>query len=217
MKFPYFLLCLGFLLFLSLESAFAQHWMPPVPLIPNPKLKDLAMANYSDSLKSYVIEYNPELAIEVGPFVTAYFQAHEYGHIYRNHVNKKKLRHQDHLNMLQLNQDMETGADLYAVETLYEQDKSIVLAMLHYLKNTEKEDLQHLSRKDRINALEQHFYYLSSFVRENVDCTHSAHGQDQIPCSHYNAAGKPQHSHDYVPCLHIAHLEGHIIVKKVTE
>lgn len=203
------------LLLLAVSSgAFAQKWMPPAPLVPNASLKDIAKVAYSDSLKTVVIEYNPALAIKVGPFVTAYHQAHEYGHFLRGHVSKGKLKRANVLHMTQVNNIMEVGADKYAIETLYSQDKTILLAMLDYLKKSESEDLANLAKLERIKHLE---YRIAQLDAESdyylVACRHSAHSVDEWPCSHMTREGKTLHSSDPAACTHSAHPQGDKVMR----
>jgi hypothetical protein len=192
------------------SSAFAQKWMPPAPLVPNESLKGIAKVAYSDSLKSVVIEYNPDLALKVGPFVTAYHQAHEYGHFLRGHVSKGKLKKEPSLQMSQVNTIMEVGADIYAIETLYAQDKSILLAMLDYLRKSDTEDLTNLAKLERIKHLEYRIAQLDAESNNNhkVACHHLAHQYDSWPCVHILPDGKAQHSEDRGICTHIAHPQG---------
>ncbi|GAB2532021.1 hypothetical protein [Rufibacter soli] len=195
------------LLFFWLSSVYAQKWIPPVPLVANAQLQSIAKLSYHDSLKTYVIEFNPELAQQVGPFVTAFHQAHEYGHLQRGHVNKKKLNKQG-TGMLQLNQDMEIGADIYATEYLYLQDKSILLSMLDYLHTSAQEDLLHYPRKARAHRLDQHLQTLSAYSTQNVACRHKLHYEDESACTHLSSTGRPLHGSDVTPCLHVTHPEG---------
>ncbi|AKQ44949.1 hypothetical protein TH63_03795 [Rufibacter radiotolerans] len=198
---------LTLLLLFWLQTGFAQKWVPPVSLVANSQLQSIAKLSYHDSLKTYVIEFNPELAMQAGPFVSAFHQAHEYGHLQRGHVNKKKLNQQGN-GMLQLNKDMEIGADIYATEYLYLQDKSILLSMLDYLHTSAHEDLLHYPRKARAHRLDQHLHSLSSYSTQNVACRHRLHNEDESACTHVSDTGKPLHGSDYTPCLHVTHPAG---------
>ncbi|AMM51753.1 hypothetical protein TH61_12000 [Rufibacter sp. DG15C] len=190
--------------------------MPPAPLVPNVNLQDIAKVTYSDSLKAVVIEYNPNLALQVGPFVTAYHQAHEYGHFLRGHISKGKLKKDTTAHMTQVNTIMEVGADKYAIETLYSQDKTILLAMLDYLKKSETEELTNLAKLERIKHLE---YRIAQLDEESnyfiVPCKHSAHGTDPWPCSHMTREGKTLHQSDPATCTHAAHPQGDKIKRTV--
>ncbi|GAA4302984.1 hypothetical protein [Nibribacter koreensis] len=204
-----------FLLLLN-SGAFAQKWLPPAPLVANASLKDIARVAHSDSLKTVVIEYNPELALKVGPFVTAYYQAHEYGHFHRGHMNKGKLKKENHLTIAQLNTIMEIAADKYAIETLYPQDKTILLAMLDYLRKSEEEDLTNLAKLERIKMLEYRIAQLDAESNYYLEaCRHFAHRSDPWPCSHMTREGKTLHESDPANCTHLVHPQGDKVMRTV--
>ncbi|QHL89176.1 hypothetical protein GU926_17765 [Nibribacter ruber] len=199
-----------FLFFIALcalaSPAYSQVWEAPIPLLPNSALKDIVKANYNDSLQSYVIEYNPVMALEVGPFVTAFFQAHEYGHIYRAHVNKKRLNKASK-GMLQLTREFEIAADAFACETFFSVDRSYLFATLHYLESEgEHGKLTSVPTPERIHLINLIMQRLSipPQVAQKKDCVHKMHEQDIIPCDHspYHAGGHT------TTCMHKAHLDG---------
>ena len=55
-----------------------------VPEIPNPNLRDIAIATHING--QVVIIYNPNYCVMLGSLVCNFFRAHEYGHVYLGHV-----------------------------------------------------------------------------------------------------------------------------------
>ena len=101
-----------FILFLLITTqAFSQYWTPQTGVreIPRTNLNDIAVATM-DHLGP-VIYYNPNVANQLGPLVSAFFRAHEYGHHNLGHVvagNNPYAR-------AWLNLNAENAADAYAV------------------------------------------------------------------------------------------------------
>jgi hypothetical protein len=78
---------------------------------------------------SPVIFYNPALLQRVGPQLSAFFIAHEYGHIHGGHTGVALL-HDGELSALRQKQELE--ADCYAAAVLAEQDRDAVDAALRF-------------------------------------------------------------------------------------
>lgn len=97
-------------LFISICS-FSQYWSPQsgVREIPNYSINDIAVATM-DNLGP-VIYYNPNVANQIGPLVSAFFRAHEYGHHYLGHV----INQNNPFAQAWLTLNAENEADAYAV------------------------------------------------------------------------------------------------------
>ena len=76
-----------------------------------------------------IIYYNPVLLDRVGPELTAFFFAHEYGHIHAGHSGGA-LVHDGELDTLRQRQELE--ADCYAAASLGEQHPEAVEAALEF-------------------------------------------------------------------------------------
>jgi hypothetical protein len=108
-------------LFISAGICTAQNWEPPYPVreIPLAGLEDVAVATADDF--GPVIYYNPQYVQMMGPELTTFFRAHEYGHIYLGHLELL----QGGLNAWRLlgdRRELELAADGYAVEVLVRAD-----------------------------------------------------------------------------------------------
>jgi hypothetical protein len=201
----------------------AQSWTPPIRLIANNNLNDIAMASYSPQLQSYIIVYNPAVVASVGPLISAFFEAHEYGHIYKGHVDKGMLVSHP-LQMIQLGRQAEIEADKYAAELFLQKDIAVLHAVIQYFETSGSQgDLTHLPHFSRAQLIKH--YINSSGGSSNVEseenrgaiikCNHVAHiNGDLFPCKHYlnDRYGNVYVQHyygDIFPCSHILHPEGH--------
>lgn len=71
-----------------------------VPEIPYPNLPDIALVTWFNGIlpingqfyNGLVIYYNPLTCQHVGPNLSAFFRAHEYGHIELHHLQKKTFQ-----------------------------------------------------------------------------------------------------------------------------
>ena len=90
-------------------------------------LRDVALVAYQNGRP--VIFYNPALLQRVGPQLSAFFIAHEYGHIHGGHTGGALL-HDGELSTLRQKQELE--ADCYAAAVLAEQDRDAVDAALRF-------------------------------------------------------------------------------------
>ena len=98
-----------------------------VQQIPSDTLRDVALVTYQ--LGRPVIYYNPILLQRVGPQLSAFFIAHEYGHIHGGHTGGALL-HDGELSALRRKQELE--ADCYAAAVLAEQNRDAVVAALRF-------------------------------------------------------------------------------------
>jgi hypothetical protein len=90
-------------------------------------LRDVALVAYQNGRP--VIYYNPTLLQRVGPQLSAFFIAHEYGHIHGGHTGGALL-HDGELSALRQKQELD--ADCYAAAVLAEQDRDAVDAALRF-------------------------------------------------------------------------------------
>ncbi len=124
------LVVFGFLLFSSNSSAQA-------PEIPNPNLQDIAMVTWHNGplpqlgLPMYngpVIIYNPQVTATVGPFLTAFFRAHEYCHISLSHIQRQYFQSNPY-NRSWMSQTHELEADACATQYLLSQGNIVSVNM----------------------------------------------------------------------------------------
>jgi hypothetical protein len=98
-----------------------------VQQIPTDTLRDVALVAYERGRP--VIYYNPILLQRVGPRLSAFFIAHEYGHIHGGHTGGALL-HDGELSALRQRQELD--ADCYAAAVLAEYDRDAVDAALRF-------------------------------------------------------------------------------------
>jgi hypothetical protein len=96
--------------------------------IPSDTLRDVALATFERGRP--VIYYNPRLLQQLGPQLTTFFFAHEYGHIYYGHTGAALVQTHGELSALRLQQELE--ADCYAATILTEYDRAAVDAALRF-------------------------------------------------------------------------------------
>lgn len=110
---------LGFILLLMAisTSAFAQVWSPPANVreIAVNGLPDIAITSM-DNLGP-IIYYNPTVVANTDPDLVLFFKAHEYGHVYLDHV-RLSLFISNPYSRAWTSQRFEKEADCYAAEEL---------------------------------------------------------------------------------------------------
>jgi hypothetical protein len=109
------------------ERANATQRLIDVRQVPSDTLRDVALVTFE--LGRPIIYYNPTLMSRVGPHLSAFFFAHEYGHIHYGHTGGA-LFHEGELSTLRQRQELE--ADCYAAVLLAEQDRDAVDAALKF-------------------------------------------------------------------------------------
>ena len=110
-------------------SAQGLHLIPGVDEIAADTLPDLAVAVVD--LPQPVIFYNPVLASRYGPLLTAFFLAHEYGHIYHRHRRELYARLSDAARDSIL-RTQELDADCYAAGQRGERRRAATEAALRF-------------------------------------------------------------------------------------
>jgi hypothetical protein len=116
------------LLFLSATVVCkAQYWSTPQGIreIPVATLNDIAMASYDQ--QGPVIYFNPYVVQQAGPLVTAFFEAHEYGHHFLGHVTARLFNRNNPYVQIWLTLNAENAADAYAVQYHVQQGNKAVL------------------------------------------------------------------------------------------
>lgn len=113
-----------------------QYWTPPQSIrqIPVPTLNDIALA----TLDSYgpVIYFNPHITQQVGPLVTAFFEAHEFGHHHLGHVVAGIFNRNNPYIQMWLTLNAENAADEYAVRYHAQKgNKAVLQAVCHFFTN----------------------------------------------------------------------------------
>lgn len=95
--------------------------------IPADTLRDIATARFVQGRP--VIYYNPALLREAGPALSAFFMAHEYGHVRRGDEGAALARGEG---VAEVRRKLELDADCYAVRYLAEEHREAVLAALRF-------------------------------------------------------------------------------------
>jgi len=102
---------------------------PPVREIALDTLHDVALAIYDP--KGSIIYYNPDYLQRLGPQLSAFFMAHEYGHISLKHTRANALAGKQRSFNARL-QEQELAADCYAAAKLAGDNPSAVVAAIHF-------------------------------------------------------------------------------------
>jgi hypothetical protein len=102
---------------------------PPVREIALDTLHDVAVAVYDP--KGSIIYYNPDYLQRLGPQLSAFFMAHEYGHISLRHTRAHALAGKRKSFNARL-QEQELAADCYAAAKLAGDNPSAVGAAIHF-------------------------------------------------------------------------------------
>lgn len=117
------ILFFGFIFTCSIK---AQVWISPIREIPINNLPDIAIASFDQF--GPVIYYNPIGVQQAGPYAAAFFRAHEYGHHYLNHI-QRKLFLSNPYNTQWLSIQIEKEADKYAFNT-FRHNRSVLLGAI---------------------------------------------------------------------------------------
>lgn len=107
--------------------AHAVQRLMDVREIPSDTIRDVALVTFVQGRPT--IYYNPVLLDRLGPELTAFFIAHEYGHIHYGHTGGA-LVHDGELDAVR--QRLELQADCYATTYLAEHDRASVDAALGF-------------------------------------------------------------------------------------
>lgn len=102
---------------------------PPVREIALDTLHDVAVAVYDP--KGSIIYFNPDYLQRLGPQLSAFFMAHEYGHITLRHTRAHALAG-DRKSFNAKLQEQELAADCYAAAKLTGDNPSAVGAAIHF-------------------------------------------------------------------------------------
>jgi hypothetical protein len=95
-------------------------------------LKDVAVAVYTPNRG--IIYYNPDRARQLGPDLSAFFRAHEFGHLYYHHTRASALAGGTDATIESLVQTRELEADCYAARTLRSSQPSAVEAAIRFFR-----------------------------------------------------------------------------------
>ena len=107
-------------------SVHAVQRLIDVRQVPTDTIRDVALVTFVQGRPT--IYYNPVLLDRVGPDLSAFFFAHEYGHIHYGHSGG--ALHEGELGTLRQRQELE--ADCYAAAHLAEQQPEAVEAALEF-------------------------------------------------------------------------------------
>jgi hypothetical protein len=94
-------------------------------------LGDVAVAVYTPHRG--IIYYNPDRARQLGPDLSAFFRAHEFGHLYYHHTRARAMAGGTGVG-IELAQSRELEADCYAARTLYPSHRSAVEAAIRFFR-----------------------------------------------------------------------------------
>jgi len=169
---------------------------PPIREIALDTLHDVAVAVYDP--KGSIIYYNPDYLQRLGPQLSAFFMAHEYGHISLRHTRAHALAGNRKTFNARL-QEQELAADCYAAAKLAGANPSAVGAAIHYFTRMGpfRYDAAHPSGSQRAAKI------LSCIPRAEAASTDSLRGVDaDSPSSSGTTEGitvmAPMHS-DRIP------------------
>ena len=112
-------------LFVLIQVASAQ-----IREIPNPNLPDIAVAWYDQM--GPIIVFNPIVVQQVGPYVSTFFRAHEYGHHNLGHIQQSMVSGPVNYQWTRIS--FERDADLWATQVLFNQGNyaAIEAAIMHF-------------------------------------------------------------------------------------
>ncbi|MEO6056559.1 MAG: hypothetical protein ABIQ49_06955 [Gemmatimonadales bacterium] len=116
------------LLTAGVERAGAVQRLIDVRQIATDTLHDVALATFEHG--SPVIYYNPRLLQQFGPELTAFFLAHEFGHIRYGHTGAALVAGEGDVSAVRQRQELE--ADCYAASTLGDSDPAATTAALRF-------------------------------------------------------------------------------------
>ena len=110
------------------ESAGAAQRLIDVRQVPTDTLRDVALATFEHGRP--VIYYNPGLLQQLGPQLTSFFLAHEYGHVRYGHTGAALAAGDGDASVVRQRQELE--ADCYATRALAEFDAEAVSAAVRF-------------------------------------------------------------------------------------
>ena len=116
----------------GVHRAAAVQRLIDVRQIATDTLHDVALAAFENGRPT--IYYNPVLLQRIGPRLTAFFFAHEYGHIRYGHSGAALAAGEGDLSAQRQRQELE--ADCYAARTLGESEPEAVGAALRFFNRT---------------------------------------------------------------------------------
>jgi len=93
-------------------------------------LGDVAVAVYAPSRG--IIYYNPDRERQLGPDLSIFFRAHEFGHLYYHHTRASAVAGGTGVGIESLAQTRELEADCYAARTLHPSHRSAVEAAIRF-------------------------------------------------------------------------------------
>lgn len=158
------LIALALILFiLSVQSVSAQVREIPVKALP-----DIAMASY-DQLGP-VIYYNPILCRQVGPIISEFFRAHEYGHHELGHIQREYFEANAY-NRAWVRQKYEKEADCYAAKNLPQRDIETVIIFFIRTQGPNRPDWYHPTGYERAEVLRDCLGRNKYEEDEAVECT----------------------------------------------
>ncbi|WP_340074212.1 hypothetical protein [Leptobacterium sp. I13] len=157
-----YLILTVFIVGISLSS-YAQYWTAPSGIreIPVPTLNDIAIASFDGY--GPVIYYNPNITNQVGPLVTAFFHAHEYGHHNLGHVTAQIINKNNPYVQIWLNSTAENAADAYAVRYHVQRGNKGVLQATYrrFVNFPNNGDATHPPSTVRANNIANLYYQLT--------------------------------------------------------
>ncbi len=158
-----------FILFLCLFIFSVQASSAQIREISVPTLPDVAMASYDQF--GPVIYYNPIICNQVGPIISEFFRAHEYGHHELGHLQREYFEANSY-NRAWIRQKYEKEADCYAAKNLSEKHIKTVINFFIRTQGPNRPDWYHPTGYERATVLRDCFedYYYEDDEYES-ECT----------------------------------------------
>lgn len=103
-----------------------------VLVLADDSLRDVAVAIYTPYRG--IIYYNPDRARQLGPELTAFFRAHEFGHLYYHHTRASAMAGRTAVAIESRAQTRELEADCYAARTLGSAQPAAIEAAIRFFR-----------------------------------------------------------------------------------